>query len=264
MSSAIAVVLAVLTMSLPSAQESAFEVASVKVARTTNADTPRSMFFYPGQGQVSIHAYPLRAFLPPAFDVPLQLGKVKFDFSRVSRDLVERTYFDIQAKGDPAGDLSAMMRTLLRDRFGLKWHSETRTVPLYTLTVTQSGKLGPWLKATTVNCLELARNQNYAAPECKGYSERSRFGRQARSAGTIAHLVTRLQEFADLPLIDSTGLTGNYAWDFAMPVIPPSSGAEKVSAFRDALKDDLGLTLTRTKGPWEVIVIDDVRMPTPN
>jgi uncharacterized protein (TIGR03435 family) len=26
----------------------------------------------------------------------------------------------------------------------------------------------------------------------------------------------------------------------------------------------LGLTLTRTVGPWEVIVIDAIQMPTPN
>ena len=260
MRSATIVVLAFFTMALSSAQEAAFEVASVRVSNETN-DTRGFMFFR--LGQVSIHAYPLRTFLPPAFGVPGQLGKVKFDFNRVSRDLVDRVYFDIQAKGDPAGDQAAMMRTLLRDRFGLKWHTEMRTVPLYTLTVTQPGKLGPWLKASTVNCLELAKKENYSAPECNAYSERAKLGRLIRSAGTIAYLVTRLQALSDLPLVDATGLHGNFAWEFAMPYVPPSS-PDFVSTFRDALKDDLGLTLTRTRGRWEVIVIDDLRMPTPN
>lgn len=260
MRSALTAVLAVVAMQLASAQESAFEVASVKVV--PKADTGGTMFFRPGH--VSIHSFPLRSFLPAAFRVPYQLGTVKFDFSRVSRDLLERTYFDIEAKGDPAGDERAMLRTLFRERFALQWHQETRTVPVYTLTVSQPGKLGPWLKASTVNCLELAKKENYSAPECKEYSARRKLGRQIRSAGTSADLVMRLQEFADLPLIDSTGLQGNYAWDFAMAWIPPTSPSEKVAVFRDALKDDLGLTLTRTKGPWEVIVIDDVRMPTPN
>lgn len=261
MRTAITVVLAILAMALPSAQESAFEVASVKVVSATNADTPGWMFFRPGQ--VSIHAYPLRTFVPPAFGVPSQLGKVKFDFSRVSRDLVEHTYFDIQARGDPAGDQVAMMLALLRDRFGLKWHKEMRTVPIYTLTVAQPAKLGPWLKASTVNCLELAKNGSYSAPECNPYSERVKLGRLIRGAGTTASLVARLQDLSDLPLVDATGLKGNYAWEFAMPFVRPNS-PEFASTFRDALKDDLGLTLTRIKGPWEVIVIDDLRMPTPN
>jgi len=49
-------------------------------------------------------------------------------------------------------------------------------------------------------------------------------------------------------------------------VIPqmPRSRYGYPAALRDALEDQLGLTLTRTTGPWEVIVIDDVRMPTPN
>ena len=33
---------------------------------------------------------------------------------------------------------------------------------------------------------------------------------------------------------------------------------------RQAVEDQLGLKLEATRGPYEVIVIDDLRMPTPN
>ena len=266
MRSSMTFVLAVLSMMLLSAQEPSFEVASVKVSAKDEAPSGWTTF---RPGQVTIHAAPLRLFLPVAFGVPIQPVKVTFDFNRVSRDLLERTYFDIQAKGSPTGDQTAMMQTLLRQRFGMKWHKEVRTLPLYNVTVNQPGKLGPWLKPSSVDCRDffskvLSKDQSAAVPaECLSLSTRGASMRQTRSAGTSSYLVTRLQQFADLPLIDATGLKGTYSWDFVLPWTGPSN-QEFLATFRDALKDDLGLTLTRTTGPWEVIVIDDIRMPTPN
>jgi|SRR5687768_10858215 len=263
---ALSLALAALPMTLLSAQEPSFEVASVKVTGHDEVDPNRWARFRPGD--VNTHASPLRWILPAAFGLSSDLIKVKFDFTRVSRDLLERTFFDIQAKGSPTGDQAAMIRTLLRDRFGLKWHKETRTVPVYKVTVKQPGKLGPWLKPSSVNCWEFfSKNESAPVPpECRGMSTRGGFSiQQTRSAGTSGYLVTRLQGLllADLPLVDATGLRGTYSWDFVIPQMPRSRYGYP-AALRDALEDQLGLTLTRTTGPWEVIVIDDVRMPTPN
>ena len=267
---ALTVALAVLSMTVLSAQEPSFEVASVKVSGNSDEANPnRWARFRPGD--VNTHGAPLTWILPAAFGVSSELTKVKFDFTRVSRDLLERTAFDIQAKGSPAGDQAATMRTLLRDRFGLKWHTETRTVPVYKLTVKQPGKLGPWLKPSPVDCWEffaktLSKDQSASVPaECRGLSTRSRSFHQTRSAGTSAYLATRLQGLllSDLPIVDATGLTGTYSWDFVIPQMPRAR-SEYQATLREALEDQLGLTLTRTTGPWEVIVIDNVRMPTPN
>ncbi len=267
---ALILALAVLSMTVVSAQEPSFDVASVKVTASDEANPNRWARFRPGD--VNTHASPLRWILPVAFGVPGDLARVKFDFTRVSRDLLERTYFDIQAKGSPTGDQAAMLRTLLRDRFGLKWHSETRTVPIYRLTVKQPGKLGPWLKASSVNCLEffsknVLTDQSAAVPpECRGISTRGRTIHQTRSAGTSEYLATRLQGLLlsdPLPIIDATGLKGTYSWDFLILQMPRRL-SEFPATLRDALEDQLGLTLTRTTGPWEVIVIDRVQMPRPN
>lgn len=253
---AFAVGVAVLSMALLSAQEVAFEVASVKVAAKDDANPSGRLAIQPGQ--VTVLAAPLPTFVPTGFGVPVQLSDAKFDFSRISRDLVEHTYFDIQAKGNPAGDQSAMMQTLLRDRFGLKWHKEVRTAPLYTLTVKQPGKLGPWLKATTVNCREWLLKAASAAVPAECQSTRRSIGRDGnvpqRGAGTNVDLVVALQGFSNLPLIDATGLKGNYLWDIAMPWAPgPWSSRElqHAVAFRKALEEQLGLTLARSMGPWK-------------
>ena len=60
------------------------------------------------------------------------------------------------------------------------------------------------------------------------------------------------------PVIDATGLTGNFMWDVLyLRQEPPDD------IFR-AFEEQLGLTLERQIGPWEVIVIDDAQLPTPN
>jgi uncharacterized protein (TIGR03435 family) len=80
-----------------------------------------------------------------------------------------------------------------------------------------------------------------------------------RWAGTIDEFVTReLQSNLQRPVINSTGLEGNYEWEMAFGSRPD------VPNIFTALEDQLGLILDERMGPWEVIVIDDVRMPTPN
>ena len=57
--------------------------------------------------------------------------------------------YDISAKPDTAANASEvnlMMQALLRDRFGLAIHHETRTLPIYAVvTARKDGTLGPSL-----------------------------------------------------------------------------------------------------------------------
>jgi uncharacterized protein (TIGR03435 family) len=58
-------------------------------------------------------------------------------------------------------------------------------------------------------------------------------------------------------IVDGTGLQGFFVWEYDHR---PGTGT-----FEDAvLRDQLGLKLERTRVPMDVIVIDDIRMPTPN
>lgn len=73
----------------------------------------------------------------------------------------------------------------------------------------------------------------------------------------------------DRPVVDETGLTGNF--DFVMNFGGPTPVAPDVTqpvdagpTFLEALKDQLGLKLDSGTGPVESMMIDDVEEPTPN
>ena len=79
-------------------------------------------------------------------------------------------------------------------------------------------------------------------------------------AGTMQHLIERVAVpgvKGERPVIDATGLAGNFQWEVAIDRQNP------VAIF-PAFEDQLGLKLEQRVGPWEVIVIDAIRMPTPN
>jgi uncharacterized protein (TIGR03435 family) len=76
------------------------------------------------------------------------------------------------------------------------------------------------------------------------------------SAGTIADLIEHTQVWLDRPIVDMTELKGNFMWQVA--------GLSRNGAVFSAFEDQLGLKLERTDGPFEVIVVDHVSMPTPN
>ena len=64
-------------------------------------------------------------------------------------------------------------------------------------------------------------------------------------------------------VIDATGLEGNYEWEigYTSRQVPVADGPP---SFRQPLEQQLGLTLKNRKGHHEIIILDDVRMPTPN
>jgi uncharacterized protein (TIGR03435 family) len=76
--------------------------------------------------------------------------------------------FDIQGKFDPASmtppapgqtpPMLVMLRTLLRERFGMAAHTETREMPVLALKLARDdGRLGPQLKQAAVDCAALGR-----------------------------------------------------------------------------------------------------------
>ena len=70
-----------------------------------------------------------------------------------------------------------------------------------------------------------------------------------------------MQNQLDRPLVDRTGLTGNFEWDTRFRRSPTEGDAP---VFIDAVRQDLGLRITPTTGPFDVLVIDSVEMPSAN
>ena len=157
----------------------------------------------------------------------------------------------------------SMMRTLLAERFQLKFHHETCEMPALALRVAKSGsKLQPPhpehdLQAGT----PLSRINFFGRGHMEGHSAlMSNLGRSLASE----------PEIAGRPVVDKTGLTGGY--DFTLRWTPDDSGpgaapadpnAQWPSLFT-ALQEQLGLKLTPEKQPIDIIVVDSVGMPSEN
>ena len=80
--------------------------------------------------------------------------------------------FDIKAKGggdesDTAAEKQAMLRTLLRDRFNVAIHAETRDLPIYALVLARKdARLGPQLRHADVDCEPLLAAQPGRRERC--------------------------------------------------------------------------------------------------
>ena len=85
-----------------------------------------------------------------------------------------------------------------------------------------------------------------------------------RGAGVVGDLVGQVQAFVDRPILDLTGLDGNFEFvaTFARSQDPrvDSSAASIFTAF----EEELGLKLEPRSAPMEVLEIDSVEMPTPD
>ena len=76
----------------------------------------------------------------------------------------------------------------------------------------------------------------------------------------------------DRPVIDKTGLTGNYDFTLTfLPELPPEFDKSKLPpefldrpVIFDAVRSQLGLKLEPQKGPVVYYVIDSVEKPAPN
>ena len=245
-----------------SAQEPAFEVASVKVAEG-RANGLGS--FVPGEARFNSSA--LWRIVPSAFGIPIPLWELKvIPGPTIPPDLWRSRRFQIHGKGNPANDARAMLLTLLKERFGMRYHTEVRHVPIYALTVKKPGTLGPRLTETPHNCREFiargGRRGDVDSPKLGDIEACWPSGSREVGAGTISDLIERVAisaTLAERPVIDATGLTGNFMWNVGITHVQGTM--DPVFA---AFEDQLGLKLEERTGPWEVIVIDDIRMPTPN
>ena len=210
--------------------------------------------------------------------------------------------YSIRAKPPEAVPLSALsilLMNLLKDRFQLATHVETRDLAIFHLVMARAdGRLGPDLKVTPAECQATIAERLAAAkaapaggraggplpalPPMPGPNDplpcgfsRINPGLAAGSARTIAQLVPTLADLVGRPVIDKTGLTGLY--DFSLKYAPdgryagpfaPPPGAPAPAVDPDApglttaVQEQLGLRLEGARGPVEVVVIDKFEKPT--
>jgi uncharacterized protein (TIGR03435 family) len=256
-----------------------FEVASVKPAPPAVAGMPQMQRFntQPG-GRLTVENMPLRFLVYRAFNINNndQIAELP-KFADTER-------FDITAKVASTGPtappldqeaMAPLMKSLLTERFGLKYHTEDRPVTAYALVAAK-----PKMKKADPNARTSCKNANTAP----GVPPGSRV--LICQNAPMSLLAERLQNIApDLqtPVTDATGLEGG--WDFTLYFSPMAGmsmggrgggggGGDAIPAASDpnggytifeAIEKQLGLKLEKQKRTMPMIVIDHLEQkPTDN
>ena len=211
---------------------------------------------------------------------------------------VER--FDISAKlpaGAKDSEVPEMLQALLIDRFQMKFHKEKRDFPVYALVIAKGGFKG---KETPKD--ENARPAEEAPKAAVNVSGQGGRGGVHINLGngsyfaladnhfearklTMVNFADTLARFEDRPVVDMTGLQGNYDIDLAFTqedytaMLIRSAIAAGVSMPPEALKaleyssgdslraalEKVGLKLEARKAPLDFLVIDHIsKTPTEN
>jgi uncharacterized protein (TIGR03435 family) len=157
-----------------------------------------------------------------------------------------------------------MLKNLLIERFHLKVHTETRTLPVYHLVVDKGGSK---LKPTTA--IEAPSEE-----EQKAHPDRYRKGFLRMGPGMfeatgvpVQTLASQLSNALERPVDDRTGLTGLYdiSLHYRNEGAASAGNAETdAPSIFSAVHDQLGLKLVPDKGPVETLVVDSAEKPDAN
>jgi uncharacterized protein (TIGR03435 family) len=165
--------------------------------------------------------------------------------------------FDVLAKAPNENatldELHSMMKSLLADRFGLRVHTETKDLPMYTLDIDKNGP--------KVHVLEEALAVNHDP------FKMTQSGRLTGTSVTTEMLAKVLTNQLGHYVRDSTGFKG--AFDFTLEWRPESASsaaeADTRASIFTAIREQLGFRLTSGRAQVEVIAIDHVENhPTEN
>lgn len=231
----------------------AFEVASVK--RNVSNAPGSSGGVSPG-GLVTIVNMPVRNLLRNLLDLQ--------DAQLIGGpDWLASERYDITAKGNEGMRPQQVIEAVLKDRFKLMYHKETRVLPVYAMVRENRNTLGPNLRATVVDCADRTAAARAGRPEC-GFN---RSPVSLRVTGMdLASVAAALSQIAGRIVVDKTELPGQYdlelKWaDFSTGSTDPLADGGSVFT---AVQEQLGLRLQADRAPVEVTVIDSVERPTPN
>jgi bla regulator protein blaR1 len=282
------------------AQLPAFDVVSVKTHKDEGMVMRIGVSATPDGFQAD--GVPLQMLIRQAFGLSEDRIQNEPDWTRSAR-------FDINAKVAPEDapklkalsmqQRSGMILPLLEDRFGLKYHHETRELQVYTLVV---AKGGPKLKEAAP--AESGGEQVPPPPSPPGGMGGPGGGGARGSPGgprtmmrmstqgmtldargtTTASLSQIISQQIGATVVDKTGLTGKY--DLTLSFMPDNfmmngrmmgsggggspgdSGAQTQEpvgpSLFTAVQEQLGLKLVAGKESVDVIVIDHVEQPSAN
>jgi uncharacterized protein (TIGR03435 family) len=158
-----------------------------------------------------------------------------------------------------------LLKAILRDRFHLAAHDQTRQVPIFVLTADKNVKIK---RSADQGPIVLDASRPADGSVGRG-GTRTNAGSMTARAIEIGRLARNLAGQVGRPVEDHTGLTGLY--DIDLKWTPESLQAGTDSAANSdtgslftAIKEQLGLKLSSGTGPTQVVVVDRVERPGEN
>jgi uncharacterized protein (TIGR03435 family) len=244
-----------------------FEAASIKPSAPVAMGMMKvGMSMMPG-GRIAMSGITVRLLIQQAYGVR--------DFQIVGGpDWMRSERYDITAKPAEAASedqVKLMIRGLLKDRFQLVFHRETKELPTYALVV---AKGGPKLKIAEVMA---AGGEGGSGGGGRGGQIRIMGrGRFDASGVPVSALANHLSQVLGRSVIDKTELTGDY--DFKLEWTPDErqGGMMKGPGGESAAPSDnpgasiftalqeFGLKLESTKGPVDIFVIERAEKASEN
>jgi uncharacterized protein (TIGR03435 family) len=180
----------------------------------------------------------------------------------------------LTARLDPAAteeQVRLMLRALLTERLKVTARRESRDVPGYALVV---AKNGPKMKQADAlgNPPPMPEDKNSRVHYAKGriFTHIPEQGVFAALGGgvPISQLADELSKDLKTPVVDRTGLTGNYYFElkFQQPDAQLSATSNEFTPAADissALPDQLGLKLEKQKVSVEFLLVEHFETPAP-
>ncbi len=168
-----------------------------------------------------------------------------------------------------------MLQALLADRFKLKIRRETKEMPVYAIVV---AKGGPKLEQADIQEKDCTEGPFIVMPGTPNTACHSFIGGQVRAiharAVSLADVGAYVENWADRPIVDKTGLDGLYRiettpWQsMNLTSSPPGAKQDGVDVADlptiFEVFDKLGLKLESQRGQVETYVIDHVEKPSEN
>jgi uncharacterized protein (TIGR03435 family) len=237
----------------------AFEVATIK---PTDPNPTGRWIRMQSANRFQAHNHAVRTLIAAAYDLNPQAISG-------GPPWVDSDHWDILAKtpGEVRPNLDeqmAMLRRLLRERFQLAFHRESKEFSIYTLSV---AKGGPKPKESTIK-----PDATPEGPPPLVFVLSPTGARLPARYATMAEFASVLQRSPlDRPVVDRTGLSGRYDFDLEFApdesvwggTVPRPEKSDLPGLFQ-AVQEQLGLRLEATKGPVEALIIKHIERPSEN
>jgi uncharacterized protein (TIGR03435 family) len=242
----------------------AFDAASFKLSADQTPSSRRSDKRDPGR--IEFHGVTLQGLLWEAYhDWYYQIVWPQDwkDARSVKYDLVATLPPGVSKERIPE-----MLQTLMRERLQFKMHRELRDIPVYALSVAKSGLL-----------MQKADADPNADPQNPPDVEILTVNQERRVQGrvTMTYLLLALAGNLDRPLVDTTGLEGEYQIDLRFTPMQPRSPSQPspedpvadylsaAGSLVTALEKQCGIHVEARKAPIDMLIIDHInRTPSEN